>query len=121
MHPAAWSLGISLVVLASSAVARGLEPAAPPYASQAADTLVGTVRGVYPDSGYIGVITGTGLAIRLERIGVYEPVVVEVDGVPSPLGALERGRVVRVVYRETVEGKVAQSIATLRVGAEGGA
>lgn len=118
MHPAAWALGISIAVLASSEAALHLEPAAAHPSLAVADTLVGTVRGVYPESGVVDVITGTGHAIRVERIRVYETVLVDVDGVLSWLRELERGRIVRVVYRETVEGKVAESIATLRARRE---
>ncbi len=98
--------GVALCADARSALSIELSTPAP-------DELVGTVRAVDPDAGWVEVLTGVGHAIRLDRIRVYPSILVDIDGVMSWLDALEPGRIVRVVYRVTAEGKVAESVATL--------
>lgn len=95
--------------------------AAPASAVARQDTLVGTVRAVDYDTQTVEVLTGVGMAVRVEHVLVYPDVPVSIEGRRVPLADLRRGQIVRVVYRETVEGKVAASLDVVaRPDAEGG-
>lgn len=86
------------------------------------DTLVGTVRAVDYDTNTVEVLTGVGFAIRVEHVRVQPDVPVSIEGREVPLADLRRGQIVRVVYRETADGKVAASLEVVaRPDAGGGA
>lgn len=87
----------------------------------AQDTLVGTVRAVDYDTQTVEVLTGVGLAVRVVRVLVYPGVPVSMEGQERPLADLRRGQIVRVVYRVTVEGKVATSLEVVPRTDAGGA
>ena len=96
------------IFLAAAAPDAAFAVPATPAAMQ--DTLLGTVRAVDYDTQTVEVLTGVGLALRVERVLVQPDVPVSIEGREVPLADLRRGQIVRVVYRETVEGKVAASL-----------
>lgn len=108
-----------LVVFGSLAEGTAALPAGPVPAVP--DTLVGTVRAVDYETETVEVLTGVGMAVWVERVRVYPGVPVTIQGRPRPLTDLRRGQIVRVVYRVTVEGKVAASLEVLPRRDAGGA
>ena len=85
------------------------------------DTLVGTVRVVNYDTNTVEVLTGVGFAIRVEHVRVEPDVPVSVEGREAPLADLRSGQIVRIVYTQTPDGKVAASLEVIaRPDAGGG-
>ena len=98
----------------------GLALPAPPEAPTPADSLTATVRVVDTRARALEVITGVGLALRLERFKVDPASEITHEGKKAALRDLKRGQVVRIQYRTTPEGKVAQAIETVEIPDEGG-
>lgn len=111
----------AILVLAVGAFAVGASARGPLEPSAGTpDILIGTVRSVDTQAGILEVLTGVGLAVRVERVRVYPTIWILVDGVVSRLGELRPGQIVRIEYRDTVEGKVAGTVETVPLEREGG-
>lgn len=87
----------------------------------APDTLIATVHSVDADAGVLEVVTGVGLALWIESVRVYPQVPIVVRGTEVRLETLSPGQIVRIVYRDTVEGKVAASVEAAARPSNGGA
>lgn len=81
------------------------------------DTLLATVYRVDAEAGTVEVLTGVGFALRVARVHTVPETEVYVGGEGATLGALARGQVVRIAFREKVgehpeyaEGRVARTI-----------
>ena len=83
-------------------VARGVE--------SAPDTLRGTVQAVKADAGYLDVVTGVGLAIRIVHIWAVAETRVAAAGAAVSLTEIKPGDIVRVEYRVTAQGNIAETI-----------
>ena len=81
------------------------------------DTLRGTVLAVKPDVGYLDVLTGVGLALRVVHIRAVPETHVAAAGAAVSLPEIKPGDIVRVEYRVTTQGNVAEKIE--RVGRMG--
>ena len=112
---------LGLVVAAFWMAADGHARPSPLALPTAQDTLIATVHSVDAEAGVLEVVTGVGLALRIERVRVYRQVPIVVQGTEVWLDALAPGQIVRIVYRETAEGKVAESVQVARRPANGGA
>jgi hypothetical protein len=124
---------VALLLLARPGVAEGEASDAPLTANVAAsvaqdvaasvvqDTLVGTVRSVDYQTSTVELLTGVGLAIRVERVHVEPNVPVTIGGQARPLADLRRGQVLRVEYRETAAGRVVTSLEVVQPPGPGGA
>ncbi len=84
------------------------------------DTLTATVRYVHPERGGIDVIRGFHLALQLQYFLVTDDTRIERQERAVEMEDLQPGDLVRIDYRETEGGWVADTIAVLRRGEEGG-
>jgi hypothetical protein len=109
-----------LIVVGGAAACGGGAYGRPDVTPAASDTLVGTVRSVNYTTETVEVLTGFGSAVRLERVRVAPAVPVRIGGARRPLADLRRGQVVRIVYRETRQGKTAASLEVVTRPARGG-
>jgi hypothetical protein len=66
------------------------------------------------------VMTGVGHALRLERMKVDPACEISHAGKKAALRDLKRGQVIRIQYRTTPEGKMAQAIETVEIPGGGG-
>jgi hypothetical protein len=64
-------------------------------------------------AGTMDVITGTSFALRLAVFRIHRDTEVVIRGEPAALSDLAPGRVVRIEYRRTPEGNVADRIEEL--------
>lgn len=87
----------------------------------APDTATGTVSDVHADDATIEVITGVQFALRVLAFRVVEETRIQRSGGTIALEQLAPGDIVRVDYRATPEGNVANSIQVVAVPDEGGA
>ena len=113
------AVALSLLLLVGAVA--GSSAAAAPFPNAVQDTLVGTVRFVDYDTHTVEVVTGVGMAVRIERVLVSPAVPVTIEGQSRPLADLRRGQVVLVTYRATADGKVATSLEVVPVRSPGGA
>jgi hypothetical protein len=82
-------------------------------------SVTGTVRTVDLTARTLEVITGVGHALRLVQMQVSPEGRISVEGATGQLGDLRRGDVIRVEYRETPQGNVAERIETVRRTSQG--
>jgi hypothetical protein len=98
LHPLA---ALAVLGLAPATTGAAQEPQA-----AATDTLQGTVQTVNPASGYVDVLTGVGLALRVKHVWATAETGVTVSGEQMPLDDLEPGDIVWVEYRPDPEGRL---------------
>jgi hypothetical protein len=87
----------------------------------APDTLTGTVSYVHVEDATVHVITGVQFALRVVTVKVVADTRIEKAGESVAMEELAPGDVVRIDYRATPEGNVADAIRVVSPSAEGGA
>lgn len=107
--------------VAIAAVAERPSKALERYATFAPDTLTGTVSYVHAEDATVHVITGVQLALRVVSFRLVADARIEKAGVTIAMEELAPGDVVRIDYRATPEGNLADEIQVVVPPAEGGA
>lgn len=92
-----------------------------PATITAPDTLTGTVSYVHVDDETVHVITGVHLALRVIVFHVIGDTRIEKAGESVAIDDLTPGDIVRIDFRATPEGNVADAIRVVAPPAEGGA
>ncbi len=95
--------GILLLALSAGLMAARSSPAQP-------STLQATIQSLQVKTGDLDLITGVGLALRIVHLRVAPDARVESAGATTKLADLRPGDIVRVEYRVTAEGNVAEKI-----------
>lgn len=85
------------------------------------DTMTGTVSYVHVEDATVQVITGIQLALRVVTVKVIADTRIEKAGESVDMEQLAPGDIVRIDYRATPEGNVADAIRVVTPSAEGGA
>lgn len=123
--PIASPLGSTLVVLALLACGGGAyretpmpQPEPARRIDQTRDVLTATCRSMNLAAGTMDVITGVSFALRLVAFRVHDDTEVMVRGERAALTDLAAGKVVRIEYRRTPQGNVADKIEELMDSAE---
>ncbi len=114
--PSAFALTLTLLsfLACGSATSRETSPPAPARRIDSTpNVLTATCRSMDLRAGTMDVITGVSFALRLVAFRVHEATEVVIRGQPAALTDLESGRVVRIEYRRTPQGNVADRIEEL--------
>ncbi len=114
-------LGVVVSALLISSACSSGPPPTPPQAQPPAqaDVLVATVRDVDEQEQTFDVVTGTGLALRVEDFYVNSSSLLMGRGEKQDLAYLKSGDLVRVQYRDTEDGQWAERVEVLDVLDEG--
>lgn len=83
--------------------------------------MTGTVSNVHTEDATVQVITGIHLALRVVTFRVVADTRIQRAGESIAVEQLAPGDVVRIDYRATAEGNVADAISVVAVPEEGGA
>lgn len=100
---------------AGSYGAPGATPVATPTVWEQGDVITATCRSVDTTAKTFQVITGTGLALRLETFKVGDQTAITMDGQPIQLDGLEPGYVLRIGYETTATEHYAKRVEAFRV------
>jgi hypothetical protein len=90
------------------APAKAAGPATP--ASPALSVMMATCKGYDYDSGTMEVITGVSFALREVTFKIHEDTEITIDGTRADPTDMQAGMVVRVEYRATAQGNLAERI-----------
>jgi len=114
------SLGVAtaLVILLGGVAGHGAPQPPDPAATE---TVRGTIHDVDATARALGLLTGTGHALRLLTVKVAAECEIDVDGESASLADLARGQIVRIRYTTADDQRVAHAIETIAEGAPGGA
>jgi hypothetical protein len=90
------------------APAKAAGPATP--ASPALSVMTATCKGYDYDSGTMEVITGVSFALREVTFKIHEDTEITIDGTRADPTDMQAGMVVRIEYRATAQGNLAERI-----------
>jgi hypothetical protein len=88
--------------------AKAAGPATP--ASPAPSVMTATCKGYDYDSGTMEVITGVSFALREVTFKIHEDTEITIDGTRADPTDMQAGMVVRIEYRATAQGNLAERI-----------
>ena len=112
--PLIWTLGV-LSMPVSPCSATG----APAQTSQGAqatpEVLTVTVRALDTNARTLDVTTGVGHSLRLKKVQVGPTCQIRSSGAPAQLGDLKASKIVRIQYRKTPAGMLAEQIEIIQV------
>lgn len=112
---------LPLVCLLGVLISVSAAVASPPQTSAGsqppAEDVTATVRALDTKAYTLDVLTGVGHAVRLLRVRVAPECQIKVAGAAAKLGDLKAGSIVRMQYRKTPAGMLAEKIETVAVEA----
>ena len=114
--PLVFIIGV-LCVLFSASSGMGSPPQSSQGAQATPEGLTATVHARDTKARTLDVITGVGHALRLMRVQVRPECQITVAGAAAQLRDLKAGKIVRIRYRQTPRGMMAEKIEILEVEA----